>query len=363
MIKRKITLINNRNYSVQKFRMNLIEHLKKEGYQVSLIIIDNSKKRIDIEDVDIYYINDNNRNINPLSKLFLLKKIKKILKTIKPDIVFSFQLSPNIFGSIAAKLCGINNIYSMVEGAGDVFVYSTIKWKIIRFITCLLYKQSFQYCDKVIFLNNDDKDEFLKRGLVKQEQCEIIPGVGVNTDYFAYKEMNKYNSFLTIARMMPSKGTIEFCKAAEEVKKKYPEVVFNYIGEEFTLTKKDIQKYIDNGIINYYGWQEDVRPFFEDCLAYLSFSSYREGLPMTIMEAASIGRPSIVTNNIGNKDIIIDKYNGFIVKNNHEHMVDKIIYALEHIDEMKTMGINSRKLVETKYNVHVINKIILDIIR
>lgn len=360
----KITLISNRNYSVKKFRMGLIKALLKEGYDVSLIIIEDSDERLNIDNVDLYYINENNRSINPFNKLRLQKQIEEILNNIKPDKVFTFQLSPNIFGAIAAHNCGINNIFSMVEGAGDVFIYNTFKWKIIRFFTCVLLKESFKNCNKVFFLNNDDKNEFIDRKLVKQEQCIVIPGIGVDTDYFAYKPITNTNTFLMVARMMPAKGVLEYCEAARIVKKTHSEAVFNYVGEEFTLTKKDIQEYIDDGSINYFGWIEDVRPYYENCFVSSSSSSYREGMPMTLLEAASTGRAIIASNNIGTKEIVKDCYNGFLTKpHNPKDLAEKMIYALENVEKMKTFGKNARNYAVTNFDYRKINKQILAIIK
>ena len=356
----KIALICNRNYSVKRFRKNLIEDLKKEGYQVSLVIIDDSDEKIIIDDVDIHYIQDNNRSINPLKKIKLQKEIENVLSIIKPNKVFTFQVTPNTFGILAAHNNKIDDIYSMVEGAGDVFIFNTLKWKLIRFFTCILYRNAFKYVKKVFFLNDDDKDEFIERRLVQKNQCIVVPGIGVDTDYFAYKPITNTNTFLMIARMMPAKGVIEYCKVARIVKKVHPETVFNYIGEEFTLTKKDIQEYIDDGSINYLGYQEDVRPFIENCFVYVHPSYYREGFPMVIMEACSVGRATIGLHNVGAKEIIKDGYNGFLVeKYNLNDLANRIIYAIEHKKEMIEMGKNARTLAKNKFNSVLINERII----
>lgn len=354
---KKITLICGRTFTVYKFRKNLVKALQDNNYDVSIIALDNDYEKQILEwNVDFYHIVQNNRSINPFEKLSLLNKISKLLDQIKPDKAFTFMLTPNTFGVLAAHKCGIKDIYSMVEGAGDVFIYNSLKWKIIRFITCLLYRKALRYSKKVFFLNNDDKNEFIERKLVKLEQCVVIPGIGVDTDYFAYKPIKNTNTFLMVARLMPAKGILEYCEAARIVKKIHPEAIFNLIGEEFTLTKKDIQEYIDDGSINYLGYIEDVRPYYEDCFVSSSSSSYREGMPMVLMEAASTGRPLIVTDNIGSREIVKDGYNGFIVKTHRpKDMTDKMTYALEHTDEMIKKGIESRKMAVAKFESHMVD--------
>ena len=153
---KKITLITNKNYTVIHFRKKLIEKLLDDGYDVSLIIVEDSSERVNIDNVEIHYIAGGNRSINPFKKISIQKDIEHILNKIKPDIAFTFQLTPNIFGVNACKSCHINKVYSMVEGIGDVFSYNTLKWKIIRIFVSSLLKRSFSYVNKVFFLNDDD---------------------------------------------------------------------------------------------------------------------------------------------------------------------------------------------------------------
>ena len=356
---KKITLICGRTFTVVKFRKNLVKALQENNYDVSIIALDNDyEKEIKEWNVDFYYINQNNRSINPLKKIRLIKEISNILNIIKPDKVFTFMLTPNTFGVLAAHKSSIKDIYSMVEGAGDVFIYNTVKWKIIRFFTCLLLKKSFKYSKKVFFLNNDDKNEFIERKLVKKEQCIVIPGIGVDTDYFAYKPIKNTNTFLMVARMMPSKGTIEYCEAARQVKKVYPQTVFNYIGEEFTLTKKDIQEYIDDGSINYLGYIEDLRPYYENCFVNI-LPSYREGFNMVLSEIASVGRISIVSTNVGNNNEIIEKIGLLFETKNIDDLLNKIIYCLENKEKVINKGIEASSFVSFYLNSKRINEIIL----
>lgn len=357
---KKITLICSRSIPVTIFRKGLVKELQNNNYDVSIIALDNDREEeIKSWGVDFYYTYQNNRSTNPLDKITLFKEFKKILNKIKPDIVFTFQVTPNTIGALAARSCGIKNIYSMVEGAGDVFVYNNLKWKIIRFFTCLLLKVSFMNVNKVFFINNDDKNEFVQRKIVKDNKTVVIPGIGVDINYFTYKPIKNTNTFLMAARLMPAKGVIEYCKAAELVKKEYPNTTFNLIGEEFTLRYNDIKEYIDNGIINYYGYQKDVRPYIEECYMHI-LPSYREGFGLVIAEAGAMGRASIASNTQGCKDAVIENETGLLFKNkDYNDLANKIIYSLNNVDIIKDMSLKAYELSKDKYNKDVINKIIL----
>ena len=242
---RKILLICNTSTNVITFRVPLIRTLKAKGLKVSVIAFDDKRKEeIETEGVEFYCVSGSNTSLNPLKMLGLKGEYRKIIEKINPDIVFTFMLKPNTFGVLAAKNSGVKNIYSMVEGAGDAFSNNSLKWKIIRFVICKLYKKSFKGCKRVFFLNNDDKAEFVKRKLVKESQCEIVHGIGVDLQKFAYKPIINHKTFLMVARLVKTKGVFEYCKCARIVKQKYPEAQFNYLGGEHSLKVSDIQEYL-----------------------------------------------------------------------------------------------------------------------
>lgn len=360
---KKILLLCASSNSVRNFRLPLIERFQKEGFRVGICTFDDDNKEL-IEglNVDYFCISTYNRSLKPSHLMKLSKEYAKLMRDYEPDVVFTFVLKPNTLGVLAANKVGVKKIFSMVEGAGDVFINKGLKWKIIRSGVCNLYKKSFKHSEKVFFLNNDDKEEFVKRKLVKNEQCEIIHGVGVDLEKFNYRPTQNTNIFLMVARMLKSKGVYEYCACARQVKKLYPEAVFNYLGAEGTVKIADIQEYIDDGSINYLGTTKDVRPYIENAGIFV-LPSYREGMPMSVMEAESIGRAVIVSDSVGCKDTVCDGYNGFIVPcGDCEKMTEKVIWCIEHPDEVKLFGKNSRKIAEEKFDQKIINEKIIQVI-
>lgn len=358
----KILLICLTSNQIITFRKSMIEKFQSEGFEVYSIAFDDVQRDIiESRGIKHFCVNGANRSLNPFKILTLENRYTKIIKQIQPDIVFTFMLKPNIFGVPAAKKTGVKKIFSMVEGAGDVFINNGLKWRIIRSVVCKMYRKSFKSSNKVFFLNNDDKAEFISRKLVNEEQCVVIPGIGVDIEHFAFKPIKNHKTFLMIARMLKTKGVIEYCKAARIVKQKYPDAVFNYLGAEGNIKISDIQEFIDDGSINYLGTTKDVRPYLEDSLILLLLSSYREGMPMSIMEAESVGRGIIASNSVGCKDTVVDGYNGFLVeRGDYQTMAEKVIWCIEHPKEAEKFGRNSRKLAEEKFDQKNINNMIFN---
>lgn len=360
--KKKILIICIESINVYTFRSGLIRALKEKGADVYVIAFDDKyKTEIEALGTTFFCVEGNNRGLNPLQMMALQKKYGEIIKTVQPDIVFTFALKPNLFGVVAAKKAGVKQIYAMVEGAGDAFIHNSLKWKVIRFVVCQMYRRAFKYAKKVFFLNNDDKAEFINRKLVKAEQCEIVHGIGVDLEKFAYKPIKNKRTFLMIARMLRTKGLFEYCEAARLVRKKYPDAVFNYLGAEADVKVADIQEYIDDGSIRYLGTTKDVRPYLEDCVLLL-LSSYREGLPMSIMEAEATGRAIITSNGVGCRDTVEDGYNGFLVpQKDVGAMAEKIIWFIENPEKIEEMGLNARKFAEERFDSRKINEKIISI--
>lgn len=361
---KKVLMICNLSQNIYTFRLPLIKRMQELGYDVSTLAFDNKYEDIlKQEGVKLYCINDKNRSLNPLKILTLKNRYCKIIKEINPDMVFTFQLKPNIFGALAAKKAGVSNIYSMVEGAGDAFIKKSLKWKVINFVECKLYKKAFKNVENVFFLNKDDIQEFISRKLLKKEQAVVINGIGVDLEKFKFKPVEKSsNKFIMIARMLETKGIFEYCKVAELVKKSHPEAEFLYLGAEGSVKISDIQNYIDAGTIKYLGTAKDVKPFVESSIAMI-LPSRREGMPMTIMEAEAIGRAIITSNGIGCKETVEDGFNGYRVDcNDVETMANHCIELLENKDKAVEFGKNSRKFAETHFDQKLINSQILEII-
>ena len=362
---KKILLLCGASQTVLNFRVGLIQALKDAGWNVSASVLDSKyKEEIRALPIDrLFCAEQSNRSLNPFALLRLKRYYQKIIGEIRPDVVMTFMLKPNTLGVTAAHKAGVKHIVSMVEGAGDVFINRGLKWAIVRKTVCCLYKKSFGYSKKIIFLNNDDKAEFIERRLVKEERCKVIPGVGVDLERFAFMPMKNRRTFLMVARMLKTKGVYEYCECARIVKKKYPDAVFNYLGAESTVTLSDIREYIDDGSVNYLGVTKDVRAYLGECTAFILPSRYREGVPMSIMEAEATGRTVITSDNIGCRETVKDGYNGFLAgAADVKKLAEKAIRIIEHPEEAEEMGKNARLFAEEKFDQRKINKIVLSII-
>lgn len=360
----KILLLCEASWTVVSFRKELIEFLKSNNHEISLIMGDDEKINELSPLCDVHVIPFKNRGINPIKLLKLKKSFRKEIEIIKPDVVMTFFIKPNTVGVKAAKQAKVKNIFPFVEGLGDPFQPVSFKGKIIKFVCSHLYKSSFKKATNVFFLNNDDKEFFINEGIVKKDKSVLIKGIGIDTSSFVVSPLPKNNNVLLMARLIEKKGIVDFAKAARIVKKEVPDAKFTLIGKEAEITKLDLKEYIDDGSIIYDGVQSDVKKYINNSKIVVLPSYYREGLPRSLLEAISIGRPVIGYKNVGTNDVIDDGINGYLVKSRDiEAFANAIIKVLKAEQLALKMAAKSREIAVNTFDSKIINNQILKIIK
>ncbi len=309
------------------------------------------------------YVSKN--GINPTQDIKTYKELVQLMNEEKPDKIFAYHAKMVSYGSMAAKKCGIDEMYALIAGLGSILRGEGFKNSIVRTVLKALYKNAFKSCKSIITHNLEDRQLLIDEKFTKPEKIKTINGSGVNLDRFIYSRTPKTNSFLFIARLIGDKGIREYINAAHIVKEKYPEAVFKIAGPYDTnpsaLKPDEMQKYIDSGVIDYLGTLQDVCPALNECMVFV-LPSYHEGAPKTVLEAMATGRPVITTDAPGCRTTVTDGFNGFLVPvKNSEKLAEKMIFFLENYDTAVEMGNNGRKRAEDKYDSVKVNRSILDI--
>lgn len=360
---KKILLICNSSDTVVNFRSDLIKRLIDNEYTVDVLCSDDERnERIKALGVNsIYVIPYSSRGTNPFSFLNLKKSFSSAIKRIKPDIVFTFAAKANIVGASAAHKCKIKHIASMVEGLGDPFQPTSFRKHIVRIIVSWLYKQSMKHSGLVIFLNKDDKNEFIKRRIVNDSKSIVIPSIGIDTKSIVMSKKDDSNKrVIMLSRLIASKGIMDFCKTASLVREKRKDITFELYGKEQDIKIKDLQPYINRGDIKYCGFTNNPIETIASATIYVSTSFYREGFPRTFLEAMAVGTPIIATNTIGSRDAIINNETGYLVDiHDIETIAHIILEIIDNKEELIRISNSARKYCEEHFNSDSINDNIL----
>lgn len=364
----KIMVVSAKNKTVFNFRGDLIKDMIACGNEV--YVTGPNKDYIDDvmalgvkEFIEVPSVKDNTSVKNDLN---YLKLLKAAIREIRPDIVFSYNIKPVIYGSMAAKSCKVPHIYAMVTGLGRVYASGGIKTKALRIVTKMLYKKAFKACDKVIFQNGDDVDELVGEGYLPREKTVIVNGSGVNMQRFKKTELPQQPVFLMVSRIIKEKGVMEYCEAARELKKTHPQARCILLGgfdaSIGALKIDDIRGYVDDGSIELPGEVKDPVRFYEGASVFVLPSYYREGLPRTILEALACGRPVITTDWTGCREPIEDGVNGYLVPIKDSKTLAERMAILCDREKAASMGDEAYRICSEKYEVGIINKQMRDTI-
>jgi N,N'-diacetylbacillosaminyl-diphospho-undecaprenol alpha-1,3-N-acetylgalactosaminyltransferase len=362
----KIVFLSSLDLNLYLFRIDIMLKFRELGHEIIAIIPEGKySEKIREKGFKTISYSLERGSLNPFGGLSSILELKTILKNIKPDILHTFTVKPNIYGTIAGKLTGVPIILNLVEGLGSFYADDSLKSKIIRIIIENLYKFIFSYSTKVIFVNSDDPKYLINQKVIEQNRIHVIKSVGI--DIYEYnptaisqeRKIEIKNSLgipenkkiaIMIARAIFHKGTADFYKMGELLRDKG--YIFLFVGDIDEGNKWSMSKeFMKRRVVKWLGWRDDIIDLIS-ISDLVVLPSYREGIPRTLLEAMAIGKPIVTTDTVGCRETVNHGENGYLVpvaspKALSEH-VDKILS-----DEVlqKEMGIKSRERAVSEFDI------------
>lgn len=350
----RVLILANYDAGIYKFRRELLEMLLIEKYEVFFCVPDGEYveriKALGCQYVPCDFLN--RHGTNPLKELQLLRYYQKLLRDIRPDVVLTYTIKPNVYGGMA---CAKENVpyIANITGLGGAIENSGM----LKKIALQLYGVGLKKARVAFFQNEDNLRFFMEQNIFSGKMVQL-PGSGVNTEYHAfvpYLDGAKDIVFSTVGRIMRDKGCMELVEAARRVKQKYPEVRFQMIGFFDENCPMELRNAIESGVVEHVENQRDVRPFYAGSHAIIH-PSYHEGMSNVLLEAASTGRPIIASNIPGCRETFDDGISGigFAPKN-----VDDLVRAIEQFialpyEQKAAMGCAGREKVEREFDRQIV---------
>jgi glycosyltransferase involved in cell wall biosynthesis len=324
-----------------------------------------------------------NKGTHPGRDFGLFLRFLSLLRRERPAVFLGYTIKPNVYGGLAARLLGIAAINN-VAGLGTAFVRDTWLTRVVEG----LYGVGLSGAKKVFFQNDEDRALFLARRLVRPDVIERLPGSGVDTKRFApelfpchpdprhHREDGNVDSrirgnygdvglrpfrFLLSARLLWDKGVGEFVEAARQLLQEGVAAEFQLLGfldveNRSAVARKNVEAWEREGLVRYLGTVDDVRPMIAqaDCIVLPSY--YREGVPRSLLEAASMAKPIITTDAVGCRDVVSDGVNGYLCRPRDAKDLARRMRQMMALspEERRKMGLAGREKMTREFDENIV---------
>ncbi|MBE0623733.1 MAG: glycosyltransferase family 4 protein [Burkholderiales bacterium] len=358
----------NTAWNIFNFRTGLMTALAHAGFQVTAFAPpDEYVARIKSLGVRYVPMDLDNARTNPVLELLTLLRMVTLLGRERPALILSYTPKVNIYLSLAARAWRIP-VVANVSGLGRTFIAGGWLTRVAR----LMYRIAFSWPARIFFQNAEDRAVFLDAGLVNEERTALIPGSGVNVSRFSPQPKTREDrtfAFLMAARLLWDKGVGEYVAAARQLKAEFPAVSFRLLGfldvpSPSAVPRNEVQAWQRERVIEYLGHSDDMVPVYgaADCVV---LPSYREGMPKTLLEAASMGLPAITTDVPGCRHAVIDGETGFLCNvQDATSLAAAMRRMLLLTPEQRTnMGRLARERVEKEFDEKIVIEQYLDVVK
>ncbi len=345
----KFLIITNHSYMLWQFRRELIEKLLTRGEVVLSMPFVGHEADFSAMGCRCVETNIDRRSINPVKDLKLYHTYRALLKKERPDTVITYSIKPNIYAGYACRRLHIPHCAN-VQGLGTAFQ----KKGIARLVT-VMYQIALKQAKTVFFENEGNAAEFVKRGIISADRKTVLHGAGVNLELYEQQDYPSEENgirFLFLGRIMKEKGIDEFLVSAQKLKRMYGEKVkFDLVGFFEDEYKAAVEKLASSGVINFYGFQTDPKPFYRMCHCVV-LPSYHEGMSNVLLEAAATGRALIATDIPGCREAVENGVSGHLCeRQNADSLFDAMNrFVRLSLDERRRMGLAGRRHMEAIFD-------------
>ncbi|MFN3077670.1 MAG: glycosyltransferase family 4 protein [Alphaproteobacteria bacterium] len=304
----------------------------------------------------------------PVGELAKLIQITALFRRLKPDIVHNFTIKPILFGSVAGWLAGVPHVINSFTGMGYLFISTSWKSRLLRGFVGVVLRYFHRRRNFHLTVQNPDDEATLRQyGIAHGRPILTIAGAGVDADHYRpLPEPEGQPIAALVGRMLWDKGTGELVGAAERLRERGCPLRIVLVGlpdpaNPASIPEDTLRRWDEAGLVSWWGHARDVRTVWAQAhIAVLP--SYREGLPKSMLEAAACGRPLVVTDVPGCREVVEPGNNGLLVTvRDVETLADALQYLASDPKARRQMGANARALIERKFTKERIADRVLEI--
>ena len=293
----------------------------------------------------------------PWQELRSIYALCRLYRRVNPQLVHHIAVKPVIYGGIAARIVTVPGVVNSVPGFGQVFTNRGVAAGCLRIIVKLLYRVALRHPNQcVIFQNPEDRDDFVRDGVVPERETRLIPGSGVDVERFQPSSFATSVPLIVLAaRLLRQKGVEEFVEAARRVRSAGWKARFVLVGvpepgNPGSVPESRLESWVHEGCIEWWGFRGDMPAVFASAHVACLPSFYHEGVPKALLEAAACGRPLVATDTRGCREIVRHGENGLLVPpRDAAALADAFFHLLQNRDALDRMGRASRAIATREF--------------
>jgi len=359
----KILFFITEDWYFWSHRLPIARAARNSGFEVLVATrVNQHKERIENEGFRLIPIGLERRSKNIFKEVLIIFEIAKIYRREKPDIVHHVAVKPVLYGSWAARIAGISGVVNALAGLGLIFVAQGWKAKLLKRFVVFAFRTAFSAKNTVgIFQNPEDLKLFIDAGVIKSEKTALIRGSGVDTARFIpLPELGGIPTIALASRMLWDKGVGEFVEAARMLKKNGIGCRLILVGNPdpenpASIPKNTLCGWHAEGIVEWWGYSEDMPEVFLQANIIVLPTTYGEGVPKILIEAASCGRPIVATDIPGCREIVRHNENGFLIPpHDSKALADTLKTLIEDPKLRERMGIRGREIVKDEFSEEIV---------
>lgn len=344
----RILILANNSGGLYTFRHELIEELSSTADIYASTPFDDKTEALQAIGISLIETPISRRSMNPIQDLALFRTYRRLLKKIRPDLVITYTIKPNVYGGLACRLAGLPYAAN-ITGLGTTFQKDSILKKLVTY----MYKIALKKARCVLFENSENRQIFIDSGIIMAEKTHLLNGAGVNLRRFQPAEYPSGQTvrFLFIGRVMQEKGINELFSAMDRLIRDGLPVHLDIVGRFEEDYQASIELHTFEGWLTYHGFQEDVRPFIAASHCFV-LPSWHEGMANTNLECAAMARPVITSKIHGCLEAVEDGVSGYLCEKQNADDLYRVMkrFAALSPEDREAMGLAGRKRMEALFD-------------
>lgn len=363
-------IISDDNYFLSH-RLGLAKAAKAEGYEIFVLAYENDNKFTDVirsHGFEFIKFNQRAHGLGLIANVKLIWQTRKVINQVQPDLIHTVSMRMMFLTTIAFWMSKSKRMVATLTGMGYLETSGSAVIRVIKWCVTKAFKLMFSTKRIQLVVQNADDYAGVKGKFINEDRLHLVRGSGVDIEAFPVMPLpdNGLIQVTFVARMLEDKGLQELVDASRLIQKQgIKNIQINLVGmphavNPFSVSEKQLNLWQDKGLVNWQGFRSDiVEVWKESHIAVLP--SYREGLPKSLLEAASCGRPIITTDVPGCREMVNDKNGVLVPVKNSKELAKAIIKLSNDVVLMQVMGNASRAMVVEHFADDVVNKEMLTI--